>query len=177
MLKRISSIVFTLLILSASSFAMDLYVKVGAGASSVKGEDNSVSSDIEFSNESIYTLAIGTKIDSFDIELEYAYEKNNFKYEDYNKDFKGKANNLILNAFYNFDLDYIITPYVGLGLGYAKYKTDGLKDSYFVYQGMLGAKYALSKKVDLGIEYRYKDTNSDFDFKSNNLLINAVYKF
>lgn len=177
MFKRISSIVLMTLVLSSSSFAMDLYVKVAGGTSSVKG-NNVNATGLSFSNESIYTIALGTKVSDFDIEVEYTYEKNKFNTTGSNFSASGKAKGFNLNAFYNIDLDYVITPYVGVGLGNATYKFNSVEDNYIVYQAMLGAKYAVNENIDLGLEYRYKDTsNSAYDFSSNNLLVNASYKF
>ncbi|NQY23312.1 MAG: porin family protein [Campylobacteraceae bacterium] len=173
MIKKIAITSLLSLALSTSLFSQELYVKLGLGTSSV---DSNVKG-VNFSGESILTLAIGTKIQEFDIELEYTYEKNKWRNVDTNVNGTGKTNNLMINGFYNLNLDSDFTPYAGLGLGSAKFDSGENDETYFVYQAMLGVNYALTKEFDLGLEYRYKDTNSDNDLSSNNILFVTKYKF
>lgn len=178
MIKKIAITSLLSLALSTSLFSQELYVKLGLGTANVKGDNNStLANDVDFSSESILTLAVGTKIEDFDIELEYTYEKNKWRNVDTNVNGTGKTNNLMINGFYNLNLDSDFTPYAGLGLGSAKFDSGENDETYFVYQAMLGVNYALTKEFDLGLEYRYKDTNSDNDLSSNNILFVTKYKF
>ncbi len=179
MIKKIAIVSLVSLALSTSLFSQELYVKLGLGTSSVDSRNNA----IEFSNEKILTLALGTKIQEFDLEVEYTYERNKWNVSAANSitnvavSGKGRNHNLMINGFYNLNLDSDFTPYVGLGLGGANYDDGSNDESAFVYQAMLGVNYALTKEFDLGLEYRYKDSNTDADLSSKNLLFVSKYKF
>jgi len=179
MIKKIAIASLVSLTLSTSLFSQELYVKLGLGTASV---DSNVDA-VNYTSEKILTLAMGTKIKEFDFEVEYTYEKNKWNISAANSisgatiNGKGKNHNLMINGFYNFDLDSDFTPYAGLGLGGANYENGSEDESVFVYQAMIGVNYALTKEFDLGVEYRYKDTNSDYDLSSNNLLFVSKYKF
>ncbi|PHR72042.1 MAG: hypothetical protein COA66_07505 [Arcobacter sp.] len=179
MIKKIAVTSLISLALSTSLFSQELYVKLGLGTSSVDSKIDA----INFTSEKMLTLAIGTKIQAFDIEVEYTYERNKWNISAANSSTgaalngKGKNHNLMINGFYNLDLDSDFTPYAGLGLGGANYDDGSNDESAFVYQAMLGVNYALTKEFDLGLEYRYKDSNTNTDLSSNNILFVTKYKF
>ena len=179
MIKKIAITSLLSLALSTSLFSQELYVKLGLGTSSVDSKIDA----INFSSEKMLTLAIGTKIQAFDIEVEYTYERNKWNISAANSNTgaalngTGRNHNLMINGFYNLDLDSDFTPYAGLGLGGANYDDGANDESAFVYQTMLGVNYALTKEFDLGLEYRYKDSNTDADLSSNNILFVTKYKF
>ncbi len=100
----------------------------------------------------------------------------------------------LVNARYGFDTRTRVTPYLGAGLGAALLTVSGkptggtrFKDSdmVFAYQAMAGVSYALSPRLDLGIEYRYFATakstfadNSqkiDVNYNAHNVLLTLSY--
>lgn len=75
------------------------------------------------------------------------------------------ATYLLGNLWYDFKSDSAFTPYIGGGLGLGLPNQDftansGVKSDTpleFAFQLGVGAKYALSDKIDLDIGYRFKD--------------------
>lgn len=79
----------------------------------------------------------------------------------------------MVNGYYDFLPDARLSPYVGVGVGYADVEADGVglagggelddDDGVFAYQAMVGANYQLNPGVDLFGEVRYLDTD-DLEF-------------
>lgn len=90
----------------------------GAGAANASGEG-------EFDGGFMTGLAVGYAFDdSWSIELDYAYRTNDVDTASgggsefaNGGDFASTA--IMLNAYYTFDTDWKVRPYVGLGFGYA----------------------------------------------------------
>lgn len=76
----------------------------------------------------------------------------------------------MLNALYDFELSPSMTFSLGAGAGYDHATLElpaGLEDSQgnFAYQGIAGLNYALSKRLDLTLTYRYLVVDDpEFDF-------------
>lgn len=68
-----------------------------------------------------------------------------------------RSGSLMANAYYDFDTDSAITPYIGGGIGVAL-NNMGKTDAQFAYQGIAGASFALDERVDLFVDYRYFGT-------------------
>jgi opacity protein-like surface antigen len=86
----------------------------------------------------------------------------------------GKLKNYtaMVNVYYDFDMDSVVTPYAGLGLGYSLNKTDkatwslpstantteGSKSVHtFAWSATLGGKYDIDSKFSVDLAYRYAD--------------------
>lgn len=80
----------------------------------------------------------------------------------------------MVNGYYDFLPDARLSPYVGVGVGYADVEADGVglagggelddDDGVFAYQAMVGANYQLTSNVDFFGEVRYLDTDDpEFD--------------
>ena len=74
----------------------------------------------------------------------------------------------MLNVFYDFDLEYGIVPYLGLGLGVSasdlKFQPSGVAllnddDQVFSYQVLTGVNYALSPMWSVYANYRYRNAD------------------
>lgn len=62
----------------------------------------------------------------------------------------------MLNGYFDFPTNSIITPYVGVGVGWMRVKSStGFKDNAFAYAGMAGVTVKASQKVDVDLGYRY----------------------
>lgn len=90
----------------------------------------------------------------------------------FSHDFKTKAHSLMLNAFYDINIDSIITPYVGGGLGLSYIKSDytasisgNTNDAFslsnhdwdFAWNVGGGISYAIDNQMALDVGYRYFD--------------------
>jgi outer membrane protein OmpA-like peptidoglycan-associated protein len=82
----------------------------------------------------------------------------------------------MVNALYDINLGWPVTPYVGVGAGYARIKAKNINvsgaqvmddsDNQFAYQGIVGASYAITPNLKLGLDYRYFAT-LDPEFSTN----------
>jgi opacity protein-like surface antigen len=103
----------------------------------------------------------------------------------------GKVGSLsvMANALYDFLPTYVVTPYIGAGLGVAF--IDGntsLGSTQFAYQGMLGLAYNVNEQLRFSVEGRYFGTTNPgvsvpgrgFVTYSNNAILalaGVTYKF
>jgi opacity protein-like surface antigen len=163
------------------------YTTVGAGMS-IAGKSNANQADgptkYTLSSKKGYNggIALGYYFTpSFRVEAQVSYLNNNLKdvKEDGNSvigtaKFDGQLNSwsTMANAYYDIDLDSVVKPYVGLGLGLANTKTkiEGTfsgtafeikkSKSSLAYQGIVGTKYEINEDASLSLEYRYFKANS-----------------
>lgn len=126
--------------------------------------------------------AIGTRfLDFFRGELEYMYrqsEVTNFSVQGGNSDASGDVSlmTVMLNGYFEYDLDIGFVPYVGLGIGWGMVKLDAKnrelpesakpesKDAVFAYSLMAGGSIPINEVLDIQIGYRYiRTTESRID--------------
>jgi opacity protein-like surface antigen len=89
----------------------------------------------------------------------------------------------MLNAYFDFNADGAVQPYVGLGVGAARVNanaTDGFdslddQDTNFAYQGMAGVAFAVSDQLSLDVGYRYFAA-PDLEFTSTAGDVTADYE-
>ena len=74
---------------------------------------------------------------------------------DFDLDGKVKIASLMVNALADFGDEDGLSFYAGLGAGRARVKLLGDSDKAWAFQLIAGARYALSRNVDLGLKYRY----------------------
>lgn len=118
-------------------------------------------------------LALGYRFNEMRAELQASYQtadNDDIKMNGASvaaANFDGHLNswNFMLNGYYDFSTDWVVEPFVGLGLGMSSVDTklkmttgnrlvEKTKTS-LSYQGILGARYPVSDNVDLSLEYRY----------------------
>lgn len=71
--------------------------------------------------------------------------------------FKQRINLYMLNAYYDFKNDSALTPFVGVGVGFANMKDT--KDNEFAYSLSAGAKYNFNSNIYLGLKGSYTRVN------------------
>ncbi len=75
----------------------------------------------------------------------------------------------LFNAYYDaFGLSPYLIPYVGVGLGFARFNANvgtsvsssqvHFDNTVFAYQGILGVRYMMCRHLDLAVDYRYLRT-------------------
>jgi opacity protein-like surface antigen len=93
-----------------------------------------------------------------------------------------ETSSIMVNAFYDFDLDGPFTPYVGVGIGnansdvvYAPSNTPVLNgsDDGFAWQVIGGVSYELTDSLDLFANYRYFSAE---DFSVRSSLLPATFE-
>jgi len=106
------------------------------------------------------------------------------------------AISLMGNGFYDLDINSPVSPYFGVGVGFAFIRgaaenifgsDDDDSDVVFAYQLMAGLSYELSPRADLFAGYRFFNTtdydistfgsNFESNFLSHELMIGARFKF
>jgi len=100
----------------------------------------------------------------------------------------GRVLSLMANALLDFGDDNGWSGYVGGGIGRARVRLAGERDSAFAWQGIAGVRRAISDNIDVGLKYRYFRT-SDFDFddddgfgsraklRTHSLLASLIFNF
>ena len=139
------------------------------------------------------------------VELEVAYRKNDLDSVTRGGARLGGATGemsslaLMLNGFYDIDTGTAFTPYLGLGIGYARVSADGLTatglgatnsddDNKFAYQAIAGLAYKLTPEVSLTADYRYFATqdpkfrlsngaNVEGEYKTHNVMVGLLLRF
>ena len=76
---------------------------------------------------------------------------------------KSNALSTMANLFYDIPTGSNLTPYLGIGAGWAHQTNNGGSDA-FAYQGMVGVNYKLSESSTIFTGYRYLGT-TDFEHK------------
>jgi len=108
------------------------------------------------------------------------------------------ATSLMVNALYDLDVDSVVKPYVGVGVGLADVNIKNgtpfggslinKSDSVAAAQGIVGASYAMNDKIDLFGDYRYyKTAKADFttavgtktsmDFSAHSAMVGLRFSF
>ena len=78
--------------------------------------------------------------------------------DDFDLGGKVTVKSAMLNGLVDFGNEDGLSFYVGAGAGRARVKALGDSDSAWAFQGIVGARYAVSRNVDLGLKYRYFQT-------------------
>ena len=78
----------------------------------------------------------------------------------------------MVNGLVDFGNEDGLSFYVGGGAGRAKAKAFGDSDSAWAFQGIVGARYAVSRNVDLGLKYRYFQTGK-LNFAEDAVAVNG----
>lgn len=118
-------------------------------------------------------------------ELEYAHRSNDADFFGPPGDIDTASGSitsdaLMLNAYFDFNPQARITPYVGAGVGGIRVEADNIRkdlggssccsgivddeDTVFAIQVMAGAAYAATANLDVTVEYRYLLSDPSFEY-------------
>ena len=121
---------------------------------------------------------------------DYVFEST----EEADADGETDVRSAMINALFDLGNDQWAF-YAGGGVGYASVRNriesgdsvfDGdritFKDSGFAWQGIAGVRFAVNEIIDIGLKYRYFDTqnlededDAEFDFTSHSLMFSFIY--
>jgi opacity protein-like surface antigen len=174
--------------------SQDWYVSLGAGISWADDMDTknviNPAADEELSYDTGWTV-VGAVGDAnwrfFRTELEVGYRTVDADqlsdgtnvFGPFNMDGSADLWNVGVNGYYDFQMESVITPYVGLGAGVAHFDVDvhrsGMPaankwdgdDWGFYYQGIVGASMDVGEQHQVFVEYRYFGTMG-INAESNN---------
>lgn len=180
-----------ILLIGAPAEADTLYFAAQAGFSTAPTSDyedpNNPGKNFELNTQNGVNaaLAVGTKFGMLRGEIEGVYRYNaNDKFVDSGgaegADGSLSMINIFLNGYLEFNLLGIVSPYVGVGVGYGVIalnlkELDGTpvvddEDSVYSYQLIAGAAVNVTENLSLTAEYRYFDTISDAEFNLSGAL-------
>ena len=92
--------------------------------------------------------------------------------DDFDLDGNIKVWSAMVNGLVDFGNEDGLSFYVGAGAGRAKAKAFGDSDSAWAFQGIVGARYAVSRNIDLGLKYRYFQTGK-LNFSEDPIAVNG----
>ncbi|MFA5123108.1 OmpA family protein [Zavarzinia sp.] len=131
------------------------------------------SGEFSFKDGWLAGAAVGYDFGRARIEFEGAYHKNEFDKASGalgSVSIDGKITNIsmMVNALYDFENSSIVTPYVGFGMGAAHLEVDSgndtPSDTAFAFQGLAGAKIAVTENLSAVVDYRYfRSLKAEFD--------------
>ena len=186
-------------LLPVAAFADEPYVS-GAFGVTKQADDRVAGSSTDFDNGTAGALALGMNMtDAVRIEAELARRAADVNTISSTAGTgEALATSLMANALYDFKLDTGLTPYLGVGLGFAKGELDGAgsyggstisdSDTGLAYQGIAGVSYAVDDAISLFADYRYfvannldlktsSNVSSSFDFKAQSVMVGLRYTF
>lgn len=156
------------------------YGGIGAGVSLNDGSVITPTDSESYKNTPIYTLAAGHELPLpiLDIRGEAEYVRIRPKVKN---EADSKLDAAFLNGYADIPLVPIVDPYVGAGIGYARFD----HTNSVALQGMAGVEYEVPfLPIAFGAEYRYLKVNetggkwdSSSKFHTNILMMKARYAF
>jgi len=177
MLKKVLLTVAALGITTSPVLAGSPYISGNVGYN-LSSDDEMTADDLGSVNLATdggfaFTLAAGyaftEELPNTRVELELKYAKNDIdtiEYEGMEVEYDDDRSSLafMANAYYDFNLDSAITPFVMAGMGAVKTEIDDYDDTEFAWQIGVGASYAASERMNIDLQYRYVST-SDSGFE------------
>ncbi len=147
------------------------------GTNEIPGVTAAASLPIDASTYTGYNLGLmfGYQIYALRFAVQYLFFSNRIKHyfaNDVDESLRyghWKAHAVMMNVLFYFSkLFTILTPYAGIGLGYARVNYDILADfsgsrstNFFAYQVIVGVSMMVSRRLGLFVDYRYLGTAGD----------------
>jgi len=183
------------------------YVSVNAGVAIASDSDvtDSTTPGVTLTVESDAGFAVGGaggySVGNARGEVEIAYQKNSLdQISMLGVPFELTGDTTLLsvlvNGYYDFDMDSPFTPFVSGGIGFAQFNLNDSKivgtpdpvtnddDTVFAYQVGAGVDYAINEEVSLGVKYRYLGTTdatiegtTEIEYSSHNVLVGVRASF
>ena len=160
-------------IFTTAALADGPYLRFSAGAGHVD-EDSFGSADFDIGY--LGTAAIGYSwffpetVADLRVELEGSYRFNDLDtIASASADGDTQAFSAMINGYFDFRTNLVVTPYLGAGFGATNIRQDDNgagspagaiddHDTVFTYQVMAGLNYSMSENLTVGFEYRFLET-------------------
>lgn len=167
--------------LFATPLKADFYTSLGVGAAFNNGSVATKDLRSSYDDSAAYSVAVGYQLPLLltDVRVEGEYFRI---HPEIKNGGHSKVDALMANAYVNVPLVPFIDPYVGLGLGMARFEHENTP----ALQLMLGVDYELplTLPITIGAEYRYFKLNEDggnrgeiAKFNTHALMLKARYHF
>jgi len=149
------------LALLSSVDANAMYIGAGVGVSKNELKDNIENQ--KFSTNGAYTVSVGYSLPIMFVKPRVELEYSDLLSSEDNDDVKTRG--VALNAFVNIPVLPVVTPYVGVGVGYFRQEMESDKSDWKVLpQYMAGVDIAIPfSPFAFGAEYRLIDTSFEYD--------------
>ena len=159
--KKVLSAGILSLVLLGSVDASAMYIGAGVGMSKNELKDNIESQ--KFSSNGAYAVSVGYTLPVPTIKPRIELEYSNLLSSEDHDDVKTKG--VAANAFVNIPVLPVVTPYVGVGVGYFRQEMESEKSDWRVLpQYMAGVDVSIPFfPVAFAAEYRLIDTSFDYD--------------
>jgi outer membrane protein OmpA-like peptidoglycan-associated protein len=127
----------------------------------------------------------GYQWDTWRFEGEYSYRQNASNATAFGSRLNGTVdtNSFMANAIYDFNLNWPLTPHIGVGVGAAELNGNingpnvgfqsRTSDAVFAYQAIAGIRYKFTPNLALDVDYRYRGT-ADATFQTRPFVVNGV---
>ncbi len=149
-------------------------------------DDNvSATAGVDFDNVWMMSGAVGYRYSYFRAELEYTYREDHTESSPTGKSgVEFGATNLMLNGYFDFLPNYVISPYVSAGIGWTQVSLDTFSYSYgktivegnesdnFTWSLGAGMTVRINKCLNIDAGYRYIDMG---DIESANVNAHEIY--
>ena len=161
--KKVLSVGILGLALLGSVDASAMYVGLSAGVSKNELRDNIENK--KFSSNGAYTVSAGYTLPIMFVKPRVELEYSDLLSSEDNDDVKTRG--VALNAFVNIPVLPVVTPYVGVGVGYFRQEMESDKSDWRVLpQYMAGLDISIPfSPFAFSAEYRLIDTSFDYDSK------------
>ena len=191
--------------LSSPGAAQNTGVFVGGAIGAVQTDDatatgTGINANVEHDVGYAGTAAVGYRFESgFRLETEFGYRSIGVdKATNATGTGDVEAETVFANLAFDVDTDGPWTPYVGVGIGGARLKYDGVsqlsgqrasdKDAVVAYQAIAGLAYKVGDATEITVDYRYlatadanmvSDTGNAFstEYTSHNILVGLRFFF
>jgi opacity protein-like surface antigen len=141
------------------------------------------------------SAASGVATDILRVEGELSYRKNDLDEISFSNTIPAslsingevEAISLLANVYKDIDTNTMITPFIGLGVGFSRLdgEIEGISedDMVFAYQLILGAGFEVSESTSIDVSYRYFATadpdfnGTELEYASHNVMLGVRFGF
>lgn len=199
-MKKLAVLITLIMVfgVAVTNVSAENYFSVNAGVGwvdDIRLSDGIDNIDLSFDPGFGVSAALGHYYNKARIELEFNYLKSDLDEVELvgvgsaSLSGDGTVMAVMLNSYYDFMAEHMLSPFLGGGIGYANAEIDvlGVKedDDAFAYQLIAGIAFKLSERLKSDLQYRYFGTEDlEFDDSvdvdpvgSHSLMIGLRYGF
>lgn len=208
----LAGVVAAALFVAPGAMAGDWYVDVFGGLNDTNKNDFETvlgTIDTDYETGYLFGVAVGYQLEKLRLEGELAQRSAGVKSHALDgvgelpgADGDAKARSLMINAIYDFRKEERVSPYIGLGVGFAAVSLDGFgvdavpdvvddDDTSLAFQGIVGTSIMINDSWDFRIDGRYFNApeagfttseatglvNTDADYENLSLTVGVRYSF
>ena len=155
------------------------------GTNPVTGQTTTVDINQSFDGGFNVGARAGYKWDAWRFEGEYSYRQNTNNSTRFGNRLNGTVdtNSFMANAIYDFNVGWLVTPHIGMGIGGAQLEgslnapilgnISRASEFVFAYQAIAGVRYNITPNLAFDLDYRYRGT-ADATYRTRSATIGGV---